>query len=325
MNMCEQNIFYSVIFHIYNLIWIGLPIAYLIAFKVYKSKNKVYIKAFIYALIMCLVLYIPKFIGYRLPNSCYNCAINNECTAKEVKEEKRLTTKATSKTTTTTTTTTKTTTNSTTTTTKKKNSVVYNGDVKIETIDGVTFVNGLLIVNKTYPLPSDYVPKNTYKDASSYKDKVCNDCIDKEAYAAWKEMKADALAVGLNLWIQSGYRPYLLQQNLYNGYVKRDGKAAADRYSARAGYSEHQTGLCFDINNPSSSFNDTEEAKWIDNNAYKYGFILRYPKGKEDETGYMYESWHVRYVGKDLASTLYNDGDWITLEDYFNLTSKYAN
>ena len=137
-------------------------------------------------------------------------------------------------------------------------------------------------------------------------------------------MKADALAVGFNLWIQSGYRPYVLQEKLYNNYVSRDGKAEADRYSARPGYSEHQTGLCFDINNPSKSFNGTEEAKWINDNAYRYGYILRYPKGKESETGYMYESWHVRYVGKELAEKLYNNGDWITLEDYLGITSEYA-
>ena len=101
------------------------------------------------------------------------------------------------------------------------------------------------------------------------------------------------------------------------------GSEAADKYSARAGHSEHQTGYCFDLNTIDDSFAFTNEGKWVDNNAYLYGFIIRYPKGKEELTGYQYESWHLRYVGKDLAKVLYNNGDWITMEEYFGLTSKY--
>ena len=138
-------------------------------------------------------------------------------------------------------------------------------------------------------------------------------------------MKSDALALGLNLWIQSGYRSYTLQQKLYNNYVSRDGVEAADRYSARPGHSEHQTGFAFDLNTITDSFQYTDEGKWVNENAYKYGFILRYPKGKEFITGYKYESWHLRYVGKDLATILYNNGNWITLEEYYNLTSTYSN
>ena len=137
-------------------------------------------------------------------------------------------------------------------------------------------------------------------------------------------MKADMASLGLNIWIQSGYRSYNLQESLYNKYVNRDGKLAADTYSARPGYSEHQTGLAFDLNSISDDFQYTSEGKWVNENAWRYGFILRYPKSKESITGYKYESWHLRYVGKDLASKLYNNGDWITLEEHFNLTSKYA-
>ena len=95
----------------------------------------------------------------------------------------------------------------------------------------------------------------------------------------------------------------------------------ADTYSARAGHSEHQTGLAMDINNASDSFNNTKEAKWIAENCYKYGFILRYPQGKQDITGYKYESWHVRYLGRELAKEVHDSG--LTLEEFLCIDSKY--
>ncbi len=189
-------------------------------------------------------------------------------------------------------------------------------------INGITYVDGYLIANKSYFLPEDYYPLDTYKSAKG-KTQTCNDCINNTVWKAWQDMKAAAKADGYKLWIQSGYRSYTVQNSLYTRYVNRDGQAKADTYSARPGSSEHQTALCFDINNPSSSFDNTKEAKWIDKNAYKYGFIVRYPKGKMDITGYKYESWHVRYVGTELATKLYNNGDWITMEEYFGITSKY--
>ena len=136
-------------------------------------------------------------------------------------------------------------------------------------------------------------------------------------------MQADMKALNLNIWLSSGYRSYYDQKYIYNNYVARDGQTAADTYSARPGHSEHQTGLAFDVNQINSSFDNTAEAKWMSDNAWKYGLILRYPKGKTNETGYMYESWHFRYVGKELAEKLYNNGDWITLETYFGITSQY--
>ena len=136
-------------------------------------------------------------------------------------------------------------------------------------------------------------------------------------------MFADAKAIGLNIYLSSGFRSYSTQKNLYNNYVATDSKTNADTYSARPGHSEHQTGLAFDVNQIDNSFDNTNEAVWLSNNCYKYGFILRYPKGKSNETGYMYESWHFRYVGKDLAEKLYNNGDWITIESYFGIESKY--
>lgn len=191
----------------------------------------------------------------------------------------------------------------------------------IEEIDGVTYVDGYLIVNKTYPLPSDYVPENTHTEPGD--QKYCQSCIINDAWDAYTEMKADATSLGLNIWIQSGYRSYKAQEGLYNNYVARDGKDAADTYSARAGYSEHQSGYAFDLNSITDAFANTDEGKWVNENAYKYGFIIRYPKGKEDITGYKYESWHLRYVGESLAEKLYNNGDWITMEEYFGIDSHY--
>lgn len=193
----------------------------------------------------------------------------------------------------------------------------------IKKINGVFYIDEILIVNKTYALPKNFVPKNTYESAVDVKTN-CQTCIDKEAYNSWLKMKDDAASLGLGICIQSGYRPYNLQKSLYNNYVERDGKKAADTYSARAGHSDHQTGLAFDLNSINDDFTKTKEAKWVNDNAYKYGFILRFPQGKEKYTGYKYESWHLRYVGNELAEKLYNNGDWISLEEYFGITSKYS-
>lgn len=174
------------------------------------------------------------------------------------------------------------------------------------TKDGVTYIDGYLVVNKTYSLPSTY-----------------GSDLTSQTKTAANEMFAAAKLEGLNIYLSSGYRSYATQKRLYNNYVNRDGKEKADTYSARPGHSEHQSGLAFDVNQINDSFNNTPEAKWLANNCYKYGFILRYPEGKTNETGYKYESWHFRYVGKELAQKLYNNGDWITMETYFGITSTY--
>ncbi len=167
-----------------------------------------------------------------------------------------------------------------------------------------TYIKGILIANKTYPLPSTYNPG-----------------VDPVANAALQEMFAAAKSEGLNLFVKSGFRSYSTQKSLYNSYVKRDGQAAADRYSARPGHSEHQTGLAFDINKAHSSFAGSPEANWLAANCYKYGFIIRYPEGKEAITGYIYEPWHVRYLGVQTATEVYNSG--LCLEEYLGITSKY--
>ena len=193
---------------------------------------------------------------------------------------------------------------------------------KIEVIDGATYIEGLLIANKTYALPQDFIPTNPDQPVNADRSSTC---LDKTLMSAWKIMLKDATAKGLNIYISSGYRSYNYQVNVYNRYVQSDGTAKADTYSSRPGNSEHQTGLCFDLNTIEDSFQYTNEGKWINDNCYKYGFCIRFPKGKDSATGYQYESWHLRYVGVDLATKLYNNGDWLSLEEYFGITSQYPN
>lgn len=190
----------------------------------------------------------------------------------------------------------------------------------IQVKNGATYIDGYLIANKTYALPSTFVPENPETPVTEARS---NKSLDKDLMAAFRKMQADATADGLNIYIASGYRSYDYQVSLYNRYVAKDGKAAADTYSSRPGNSEHQTGLCFDLNSIEDSFQYTSEGKWVNNNCYKYGFCIRFPKGKDAYTGYQYESWHLRYVGTELAEKLYNDGNWISLEEYFGITSEY--
>lgn len=170
-----------------------------------------------------------------------------------------------------------------------------------------TYINNILIVNKSYPLPKDYRPDN--------------DELTSETSNAFEKMRVDAQAEGLNLYISSGFRSYEYQAQLYQRYADRDGYEKADTYSARAGYSEHQTGLAFDLNTIDDSFANTPEGKWVAENCWKYGFILRYPKGKEAQTGYQYEPWHLRYLGEDMAKKVYDSG--LCLEEYLGITSQY--
>ena len=177
----------------------------------------------------------------------------------------------------------------------------------IETIDGVTYVDGVLVANKTYSLPASYCP--------GYLTSECDQAYD--------QLKAAAAKAGYSLYISSGFRDYYTQDAIYNRYVANDGKANADRYSARPGYSEHQTGLAIDLNGVSDYFGETETGKWVAAHCHEYGFILRYPKGKEAQTGYMYEPWHIRYVGKTVAANIAASG--LCLEEYYGITSAYQN
>ncbi|QFG00528.1 D-alanyl-D-alanine carboxypeptidase family protein [Psychrobacillus glaciei] len=169
------------------------------------------------------------------------------------------------------------------------------------------YVDGVLIASKKYPLPSTFAPGES-----------------KEGREAFEEMAAEAKLSGYELVAFSTYRSFEYQTTLYERYVSHDGQEAADRYSARPGFSEHQSGLAFDIGEKHfeqhfarESFGETEAGKWIAENAFKYGFIMRYPKDKEKITGYMYEPWHFRYVGKQLAKEVFDAGT--TLEEYLGI------
>lgn len=190
--------------------------------------------------------------------------------------------------------------------TSAQNPEVY-AEVEVTVTAGVqiTYIDGILVVNKTYALPADYNPG-----------------VNSEAKAAFDRMQADAAAEGLNIYISSGFRSYDYQAGLYQRYVDKDGKAEADRYSARAGHSEHQTGLAFDLNSIEESFANTNEGKWVNSNCHKYGFIIRYPSDKEDITGYKWEPWHIRYLGEETAKAVYDSG--LCLEEYLGITSEYA-
>jgi len=176
-----------------------------------------------------------------------------------------------------------------------------------ETRNGVTYIDGVLIANKTYALPKSYAPGGLTGETSK----------------AFNTMKSAAAQEGISIWVASGFRSYDLQNRLWTNRKNKNGIAFADAGTARPGHSEHQTGLAMDINMVDDAFENTAAGQWLFKNAYKYGFILRYPRGKTGETGYKYESWHYRYVGVDLATKLYNGGNWITLENYFGITSQY--
>lgn len=169
---------------------------------------------------------------------------------------------------------------------------------------GLTYIQGVLVANKSYSLPSDFAPG-----------------LDSNCENQFYKLQNAAAQQGLNIWFASGYRSYDYQAQIYNNYVSRDGQAAADTYSARPGYSEHQTGLAIDVNQIDDSFIGTPEAVWLENHCHEYGFILRYPQGKQGITGYKYESWHIRYVGTDMAYAIHNSG--LTLEEYFGIDSYY--
>ncbi len=183
--------------------------------------------------------------------------------------------------------------------------------------------NILLLINKTHPLSSDYKPDDMVKIERNDPQVGTAEVKQMREVAAgpFNELLDAAAAAGYNIVLRNAFRSYSYQESLFSSYVKNNGEAAANRYSARPGESEHQTGLCADVGVPGrglTSFNGTKEAEWMAAHAHEYGFILRFPEGKEDITGYMYESWHFRYVGVEAATEIYERG--ITLEEYLEVT-----
>lgn len=190
-----------------------------------------------------------------------------------------------------------------------------------EAVDLTSLTSINILVNKNHALPEDYVPDDMIKpNVHCMKDSIL---LKEEAALAIEEMFNAAYEDGYLLSIGSAYRSYDYQKNLYNNYVKKDGEEKASRYSAKPGQSEHQTGLAVDLAREdgycylSGCFKETDEGKWLKENAYLYGFILRYPEGKEEITGYMFEPWHYRYVGKEEALKIYQSG--LTVEEYYQI------
>ena len=180
-----------------------------------------------------------------------------------------------------------------------------------------------VVVNKQRPLsPKEYIPADLGGTGVAMRNGTIQ--VRAEVAAALQAMFAAAEKNKTALRVSSGYRSYNYQVGLYNGYVNKEGQVAADAESARPGYSEHQTGLAADIGpfyehcNVEACFADTPEGKWLAAESYKYGFIIRYPDGKQAITGYNYEPWHVRYVGATLATEMHNRGIQ-TIEEFFTL------
>lgn len=189
--------------------------------------------------------------------------------------------------------------------------------------------NELALVNKLFGLPEEYIPEDLVRAdvAFSFGDqKVQKSLLRKEAADALEQMFAAANKDGMELFAVSGYRSFSRQNQVFIAEVKRSGEEKAVQAVAFPGNSEHQTGLAMDISSRSAGFGLTEqfgttaEGMWLAENAHRFGYILRYPKGKEEVTGYKYEPWHFRYVGKEAATDIY-ENNW-TLEEFFNIVEE---
>ncbi|MBS4534896.1 M15 family metallopeptidase [Clostridium sp. D2Q-14] len=181
----------------------------------------------------------------------------------------------------------------------------------------------LVLANKERNLPPDYEPEDLINPDIPFVQGQDSPVrfMREEAGLALAKMFSEAEKEDIIYYGRSGYRSYQIQQTLFNNYVEAHGEEAANKFSARPGQSEHQTGLAMDITSESvnnqltEKFGETEDGLWLKKNAHKFGFILRYPKGKENITGYQYEPWHFRYVGKKIAKEIYELD--VTLEEYF--------
>lgn len=195
------------------------------------------------------------------------------------------------------------------------------------TIDPSVFTdtNSLLIVaNKVHRLPEGYEPIDLVNANDVGGHGTIAPKMRKEAAEALARMTESASQEGLYLTFSSAYRDENYQARLYNGYVAQYGVETADEISSRPGYSDHQTGLALDfVEGGATDFTDqfeyTASGQWLLEHAHEYGFILRYPKGKEEITGYAYEPWHYRYIGVDYATEMYNIDVMLSFEEFFNV------
>jgi zinc D-Ala-D-Ala carboxypeptidase len=199
-----------------------------------------------------------------------------------------------------------------------------NGRLVIQNPDNI-----LALVNKDQGLPETYKPSDLIIPNVQFsfgKEDIPKSYLRKEAAMALEQMFLAAGKEQIELFAVSGYRSYNKQQAIYNLEIQKWGEEKAVQAVALPGHSEHQTGLAMDITSRSVQFKLTEEfgqtleGKWVAENAHKFGFIIRYPKGKEHITGYQYEPWHIRYVGKKAAKVIFEKG--LTLEEYFELVKK---
>ena len=179
----------------------------------------------------------------------------------------------------------------------------HDGEIR----NGILYVDGILVVNKSFGLPEEYNPGMT-----------------SETMDAYYKMVSSAWDSGFSVNTVTEFRSYWDQDSLFQYWAYVQGEGVDTPTAVKAGHSEHQTGLAMDIGSAEMSYAGTAEAKWLSDHCAEFGFIMRYPEGKEEFTGCSWEPWHIRYVGTDLAKKLYNNGDWITLEEYFGIPSKYV-
>ena len=190
---------------------------------------------------------------------------------------------------------------------------VYTDTTEVKDADSL-----LVLVNKYNHLPDNYKPSDLVYVDGAYGNKVPMRSVIKEAFLNLQEAAKDE--ININLMPTTAFRGESFQATLYNNYVAKEGVAKADTYSARPSYSEHQTGLAIDLRNTALSSNirlTDDNYKWLSENSYKYGFIIRFPESKENITLYQFENWHIRYVGKDIAKIIYENN--LTLEEYIDL------
>lgn len=194
--------------------------------------------------------------------------------------------------------------------------------MEIQRLEGMLNNQYFILINRENRLSENYVPDNLIEISSRFLNYAEDDNLESTASEALNRMFNAAMEDGISLIGVSGYRSYDMQRRLYDTRMMREGEAQTRSYTAEAGASEHQTGLAIDILSDEYSvldegFENTRAFKWLNENCYKYGFILRYLKGKEDITGYNYEPWHFRYIGnEEAAMEIMNRG--LTFEEYIN-------
>lgn len=167
--------------------------------------------------------------------------------------------------------------------------------------DGITYIDNIMIVNKEFGLPSSYNPGDILPEVKS----------------AFEKLSDDAKKEGLNIYIGSGFRTYEYQEEIFGNYTDMYGEEYANTFSSKPGHSEHQSGYAIDCNTIDDDFGLTKESDWLETHCAEYGFIVRFPQNKESVTGYSYEPWHIRYVGKTVAQDIKKQG--ICLEEYLGV------